>query len=55
MVEHNEYTTVAIYKEDMEYLTNIAKKNETFREVLHYIIMFYKTKEDLDPTPKKSR
>lgn len=44
MEKIKEYTTVQIYKADLETLTSLCKKNEIFRDKLHELI---KQKEEI--------
>ncbi|KKM04654.1 hypothetical protein LCGC14_1762110 [marine sediment metagenome] len=46
-----EYTTIQIYREDLEYITNLCKKNENLRDKLHQIIN--KLKKEVSENGKK--
>ena len=37
-MENKEYTTIQIYREDLEVVTNLCRKNENLRDKLHQII-----------------
>jgi hypothetical protein len=40
-----ETTTIAIYKEDVDYLKLLCSKDETYREKLHEIIELHKARK----------
>ena len=48
---NKEYTTIQIYREDLEVVTNLCRKNENLRDKLHQIISKLK-KEDLENATK---
>jgi len=37
-MENKEFTTIQIYREDLEVVTNLCRKNENLRDKLHQII-----------------
>jgi len=42
---NKEYTTIQIYREDLEVVTNLCRKNENLRDKLHQIISKLKEEE----------
>jgi hypothetical protein len=43
-MQDQEYTTIQIYRQDLQIVTNICKKDENLRDKLHDIIAAYENK-----------
>ena len=45
-MENKEYTTIQIYREDLQDIVNECKKDENLRDKLHDIIKQWKTQNE---------